>query len=114
MTQPTTPPEGARDDLIARAPPFAIGSNVWPGLAKLNEECCEVGQVIGKLMATGGAAEHWDGSNLHVRLEEEIADVMAATNFVVERNGLSHSAIIARVQAKLALFDKWHCEASNE
>ena len=65
---------------------FGFGTKEWPGVAKLNEECGEVVQVIGKLMATGGRIEHWEGSSLDERLAEEMADVLAAVNFVMEEN----------------------------
>lgn len=87
---------------------FAIGSTVWPGLSKLIEETGEVQQVAGKLIATGGNIEHWDGSNLKSRLEEEIADVLASCAFVVETNGLDEKAIESRAKQKAALFAEWH------
>jgi hypothetical protein len=31
-----------------------MASEVWPGLAKLGEECCELGQVIMKIVGTAG------------------------------------------------------------
>lgn len=68
--------------------PYSIGSDAWPGLSKLIEECGETIQVAGKLMGTGGAVEHWDGSNLGDRLIEEIGDLQAAIEFFVETNDL--------------------------
>lgn len=91
--------------------PFAIGSSPWPGIAKLGEETGEVQQVIGKLVQTGGHPMHWDGSNLVVRLENEMGDVLAAIEFVTETNTtLSRSRINARFERKLALFRRWHEE----
>lgn len=87
---------------------FAIGSSVWPGISKLIKKCGEIGQVAGKLIATGGNVAHWDGSNLRERLQDELADVIAACRFVISRNGLDVAAIEKRVDAKLALFNKWH------
>lgn len=87
------------------AGPYSIGSSNWPGLSKLAEEAGETLQVIGKLMATGGEEQHWDGSDLRVRLAEEIADLMAACMFVVTTNGLG---VDARVNEKLQLFHEWH------
>lgn len=92
------------------AGPFSIGSNVWPGISKMIEESAEVLQVTGKLMGTGGAVDHWDGSNLRERLQEEIADAQAAQQFVIETNGLDHSAITNRFREKLELFRRWHRE----
>lgn len=97
--------------LARPAPPmFAIGSPRWPGLSKLSEEAGEVIQVIGKLMGTGGEVQHWDGSNLAERLIEEVGDVLAACDFVVEKN-LPLASVAERRAKKLALFRKWHDEA---
>jgi NTP pyrophosphatase (non-canonical NTP hydrolase) len=90
--------------------PFAIGSTLWPGLSKLAEEAGEVVQVIGKLMGTGGAVMHWDGSNLAARLEDEVADLSAAMTFVIRHCRLDVEAIDQRAVAKLQLFDEWHKE----
>ena len=54
---------------------FSIGSDVWSGISKLIEEAGEVTQVCGKLIAIAGASEHWDGTDLRERLEDEIADL---------------------------------------
>lgn len=88
---------------------FAIGSAKWPGLSKLSEEAGEVVQVIGKLMGTGGEAEHWDGTNLRARLIEETADVFAACLFVAEMNGFLEDFGV-RAADKVNLFRKWHTE----
>lgn len=92
---------------------FCIGSALWPGLSKLVEEAGEVQQVAGKLIATGGKAEHWDGTNLHERLAEELADLMAACGFVARANGLDTDAFFARAEEKLALFHQWHGEQKS-
>lgn len=85
---------------------FAIGDDQWPGLSKLSEEAGEVVQVIGKLMGTGGKANHWDGTDLRQRLIEEIGDILAACEFVIELNNLD--GVGKRRYEKLALFHKWH------
>jgi NTP pyrophosphatase (non-canonical NTP hydrolase) len=68
--------------------PYAIGSETWPGLSKLVEECGEVLQVAGKLMGTGGQVEHWDGTDLRERMTEELADLLAAIDFLQYMNDL--------------------------
>lgn len=88
---------------------FAIGDDQWPGLSKLAEEAGEVVQVIGKLMGTHGKAYHWDGTDLRARLIEEIADVMAACEFVIRQNQLG-DGVTVRFMQKLALFNKWHVD----
>jgi NTP pyrophosphatase (non-canonical NTP hydrolase) len=88
---------------------FAIGSHTWPGLSKLNEECGENVQVVGKLMAFP-SGEHPDGAGpLSGRLEDELGDLMAAIQYVAFANDkLDASKIVARAQKKLALFKRWH------
>jgi NTP pyrophosphatase (non-canonical NTP hydrolase) len=88
--------------------PFSIGSHVWPGLSKLAEEAGEVMQVVGKLMGTGGAHEHWDGTNLKSRLADELADLSAAIGFVIDTCDLPAEQIEARMREKRAMFDRWH------
>lgn len=90
------------------APPFAFGSDIYPGLAKLIEEAGEVQQVAGKLVMTGGRVEHWDGTDLRARLQEEIADLMAACRFVAEAAGLVTASIADRSLRKLRQFREWH------
>lgn len=93
------------------AGPYSIGSDVWPGLAKLAEESGELVQVIGKMIALGGNDphdfyRHWDGSNPVDRLIEEMGDVRAAMIFVCEQNGIDKAAVHARADGKLALFNE--------
>jgi NTP pyrophosphatase (non-canonical NTP hydrolase) len=90
------------------------GSDTLPGTAKLIEELGELQQVIGKLIATSGAEEHWEGTNLRHRLEEEIADVCGAIEFFKIMNGLDAQKIDARADAKLNQFVKWRLEQRSE
>lgn len=92
------------------AGPYSIGSDTWAGLSKLIEEMGEVGQVVGKLIATGGAVEHWDGTNLRHRLSEETADLAAAIEFMAMVNGLDTNEWRERRRKKLAQFMAWHRE----
>lgn len=89
---------------------FSIGSKQWPGLSKLVEECGEVTQVVGKIMGARGDASrpHWDGSDLRKRLQDELADVLAAASFVIQFCDLDEVAIDTRVKVKRALFEHWH------
>ena len=89
---------------------FSIGSRVWPGLSKLIEEAGEVLQVAGKLIAIRGAEEHYDGSNLRRRIEDEIADLDAAVRFFIEANGLDAPAIAERSDRKLQISRSWQTE----
>lgn len=86
------------------------GAAHWPGVSKLMEEAGEVVQVCGKLVETGGKVEHWDGSNLKQRLEEEIGDLLAAIEFARHHCELDEMAIQRRARIKVARFDEWHLE----
>lgn len=81
----------------------------WPGLAKLIEECGEVIQVAGKLIATDGETAHWSGDDLAVRLEEELGDLEAAIAFFIDHNRshLNGERISVRTLRKRALFEDW-------
>lgn len=88
---------------------FEIGSDRWPGLSKLTEECGETLQVVGKLMGTQGKVEHWDGEGqLDRRLEAEMSDLLAAIEFVCMHCPVNRDTVLARAQQKLALFNEWH------
>lgn len=93
------------------AGPYSIGSTVWPGLSKVVEECGEVGQVLGKLIGSGGDPNHFDGSDLKTRAEDEIGDLLAALDYFIRRNDLDFGRFMSRRDAKIALFDQWHSEA---
>lgn len=90
---------------------YAIGSSKWPGLSKLIEEMGEVQQVAGKIIATDGEVQHWDGTNLKERMELELGDLLAAIQFFATANTLSWHSINVQVESKLRLFHKWHEES---
>lgn len=84
------------------------------GLAKLAEELGELGQVVGKKLAYYWTDTHPDGGpSLRQRLEDEIADVIAACLLVVFTFGLDRGRIIWRLQTKYTLFRQWDADVSN-
>ncbi|WP_326999761.1 hypothetical protein OHA72_32060 [Dactylosporangium sp. NBC_01737] len=87
--------------------PFGIGAEVYPGLAKVAEEAGELLQVLGKLVATSGAATHYDGSDLRARLVEECGDLLAALGYLTAANGIADE-VAERAAAKRELFQAWH------
>jgi len=87
--------------------PFGIGAEVYPGLAKVAEEAGELLQVVGKLVATSGAAAHYDGSDLRMRLIEECGDLLAAVGYLTAANGIT-DAVTERAARKRELFQTWH------
>lgn len=87
---------------------FSIGSQNWPGTAKLVEEMGELQQVLGKLIAIGGETRHWSG-DLRQKLVEEIGDVHAALSFFEQHNmtQTERRAITVRAVTKMDTFCVW-------
>jgi NTP pyrophosphatase (non-canonical NTP hydrolase) len=100
------------------APPYSIGSTLWPGLAKVAEEAGELLDVIGKIIGNGGSTTHYDGTNLAQRLCDELGDVEAAIAYLTAHNlfegGSWRQAIEARRESKFALFQRWHAEQAED
>ena len=79
------------------------------GLAKLIEECGELIQIAAKKQAYFDTDSHPDGAgSMKVRMEEEVADVIAACVFVTETFKLDGEKIEARAKKKLDRFRGWH------
>ncbi len=98
---------------------FEIGAKEgeWPGLSKLVEECGEVMQVVGKIIATRGSSKHWDGKlPLDERLLEELADLQAAIDFVLIKNFSAQQVInfATRMREKLDRFKRWHVDEGKQ
>jgi NTP pyrophosphatase (non-canonical NTP hydrolase) len=77
------------------------------GLAKLAEECGELTQAAMKKAAFMNSETHPDGSKTDRRLEEEIADVMAACQYVIETLNLDRKFIHERTEKKVNIFFSW-------
>lgn len=87
---------------------FAIGDQDWPGISKLVEEMGEVQQICGKLLGTRGDTKHWNVPDLKAALEDELADLKAAIEFLIRRGGLNSERIRERHDAKVLQFERWH------
>ena len=87
------------------AGPYSIGSDHWPGLSKVIEECGEVIQAAGKIIAANGDGQHWDGSDLRQRLEDEIADEKQRKVYNIESRILSTLRVIGDPAGLAARFD---------
>lgn len=78
------------------------------GLAKVMEECGELIQIAAKKIAYPDTDEHPDGKgSMKERLEDEIADVIAATTFITENFNLDEYRIYMRAGVKIRLFRYW-------
>lgn len=78
------------------------------GLVKLVEELGELAQVAAKKLAYMNTDIHPDGKSLKARMEEEMADVVAACIFVRDKFDLDEDIMNNRIAKKLALFEEWH------
>lgn len=101
--------KGPKGIVVDPSIPFGIGSNKFAGLSKLTEEMAETQVEIGKIVGAQTMEDHWDGKGkLRRRLEDEIADTLAAQTFVVQKNRLNMKRIEKRTASKLKKFHKWH------
>lgn len=79
------------------------------GLTKLIEECGELIQIAAKKQAYLNTDIHPDGmGSMKDRMEEEVADVLAACVFVTEIFKLDEAKLEARAKMKLERFKGWH------
>lgn len=80
---------------------------MWRGIHKLTEEAGEVIQIAGKLGAFP-EGEHPDGAgNLKTRMEDELADIAAASAYFIKTNGLDAARMQERARKKLGQFEDW-------
>ncbi len=83
------------------------------GLTKVIEECGELIQVCAKKINYMHTDDHPDGTNLRIRMFEEIADVMATLDFMMDKFKVTESelkSITYRAKHKVALFNQWDKE----
>jgi NTP pyrophosphatase (non-canonical NTP hydrolase) len=80
-------------------------------LGKLAEEANELGAAVSRCIIQGiDRAEPVTGKPNRGWLEEEIADVLANCDLVVNHFGLDKAAIAARAAAKKRRLGAWHAE----
>jgi NTP pyrophosphatase (non-canonical NTP hydrolase) len=78
------------------------------GLSKLLEETGELTQIAAKKLAYIHTDEHPDGKgSLASRMEDELADVVAAGTFVTQKFELDTERMKRRSAIKLAVFQAW-------
>jgi len=81
------------------------------GLTKLQEECGELVAIAAKKAAFMHTDVHPDGNgSMKRRLEEEVADVLAAIGLINDTFELDEQFVMTRAEQKLALFRKWHAD----
>lgn len=83
-------------------------------LAKTVEELGELQQVLGKKLAYYRTDSHPDGKgSLKRRMEEEISDVIAVLECVIEEWHLDGSFISERTNEKYFKFKEWNKQQDN-
>jgi len=82
------------------------------GLTKLMEECGELITICAKKLAYVDTDYHPDGTvSMADRMEEELADVMAASHFVMQKFNLDVDRVMERAQKKIQRYNEWDNEA---
>jgi NTP pyrophosphatase (non-canonical NTP hydrolase) len=97
------------------AGPYSIGSDHWPGVTKVLEECGELIQVLAKLQGAGGdPGVHWDGKDVLSGIIDEAGDVLAALEFLMRHNPIvSDAKVNKRMARKVQMFEDWHKDWSQ-
>lgn len=83
------------------------------GLTKLAEECGELVQAAMKKSAYMDSKHPDKKGDLDKRIEEEMADVLAACEFVQSTLKLNRKAIQKRKEMKLKRFKKWDADPNS-
>lgn len=79
----------------------------FAGFYKVVEECGELLTVMGKL-GPFPSGDHPDGAgHLYPRIQDELADVRAATKYFARHGGFNVAAIDAREANKVNRFEGW-------
>lgn len=87
------------------------------GLAKLIEECAEVQQIAAIMLVNPGrdtAPGRGEIVSLRAELQDEIADIAAASRYVIDKLGLDEEYMRNRAEQKYARFKLWEKEQTAE
>ena len=92
--------------------PYAMGSAVFPGLAKVLEEMNELGEVLSKILMTG-SLNHWHG-DLTDSLIEELGDVCFAVGYFVDHNLGDGAKVVLNKQIEMKQAAYAHFDAVGD
>lgn len=84
-----------------------MGVKKWMGLRKTAEECGELVVELMKLEEFPSGKHPGRKRSLILSTEDELADVLAACDYFIERNGLDRKRIEKRRLSKIRKFSKW-------
>lgn len=81
-------------------------------LGKLSEESGELTQAVGRCIIQGIDGHEPDSKKVNrTWLEEELADVWANSELVIERFGLDRNKMLTRRDEKIRRLRMWHNQA---
>lgn len=79
----------------------------WPSLLKLTEEANELGVELMKLKAFPNGKHPGRRRSVILSTEDEIADVIGAINYMIDKERLDRKRIEKRAKAKYRKFSNW-------
>lgn len=93
---------------------FRLGSQTWPGLGKLVEECGEVLRIAGKVVENCGSVDHPDGQ-LDEVMALKVCDLFAAARAFFQLNGFDGNPVyVQRELQKYQTYLKRHSDSLPE
>ncbi len=94
-------------DLISPWEPDTNPANLRP-LGKCIEELCEAGAILARCIIQGiEESEPVTGKPNRIAVEEEVADVLATVEILIEHFGLDQTRIAVRAMEKKARLLTW-------
>ena len=85
--------------------PYSIGSDTWPGLARLAADAAQVVRVACAIIGTGNDTQD-DVACLRESLQEELGDLRAAIDYVIGKNALDWDAVNKRRDRRRSLYER--------
>lgn len=79
----------------------------WPAAHKVAEECGELVQELMKLKVFPNGKHPARKRNLILTVEDEMADVIGAINYMIDKERLDRKRIEKRAKAKYRKFSNW-------
>ena len=88
-----------------RPAPYGIGSDTWPGLARLATDAAQVVELARTIISTGNDTDQ-DAAVQRESLQEELGDLRAAIDYVIGKNALDWGAVNRRRDRKRSLYER--------
>lgn len=82
-------------------------ARTWPAAHKTAEECGELVQELMKLKAFPNGKHPARKRNVILSMEDEMADVIGAINYMIDKERLNRKRIERRAKNKYRKFSNW-------